>query len=319
MAQQFPALEAKHIDFIREQHIFFVGTAGSEGYINVSPKGMDTFRVIGPSQVAWLNLTGSGNESAAHVLENGRMTIMFCSFGKQPLIMRLYGQASVVHGHDERLVVNSVVSSTLLAAIADARDARHAETLTGFKWLSRPAMEHPEWTQVLAYEEALGYAIGAEVRDKDGISAGLAVASMASAAHLRDRTLLEDLDDLHRRHGVHLVSNFSIRDESPGAAERRATIVARLSESPPERIGGVGVTDVAMLAHDVVRVTLEDTLRVVIRPSGTEPKLKCYCEAVEPVPEHDVREARDRAAARIAAIRPALVELVARPEAPSHV
>ncbi|MCB0871806.1 MAG: phospho-sugar mutase [Thermoleophilia bacterium] len=227
--------------------------------------------------------------------------------------------ASVVHGHDERLVVNSVVSSTLLAAIADARDARHAETLTGFKWLSRPAMEHPEWTQVLAYEEALGYAIGAEVRDKDGISAGLAVASMASAAHLRDRTLLEDLDDLHRRHGVHLVSNFSIRDESPGAAERRATIVARLSETPPERIGGVAVTGVAMLAHDVVRVTLEDTLRVVIRPSGTEPKLKCYCEAVEPVPEHDVREARDRATARIAAIRPALVELVARPEAPSHV
>ena len=101
MAQQFPALEAKHIDFIREQHIFFVGTAGSEGYINVSPKGMDTFRVIGPSQVAWLNLTGSGNESAAHVLENGRMTIMFCSFGKQPLIMRLYGQANVVHPRDD--------------------------------------------------------------------------------------------------------------------------------------------------------------------------------------------------------------------------
>jgi hypothetical protein len=101
MAERFPALQDQHIRFIREQHLFFVGTAGSEGYINVSPKGMDTFRVTGPSQVVWLNLTGSGNESAAHVAENGRMTIMFCSFGKQPLIMRLYGQATVVHPRDD--------------------------------------------------------------------------------------------------------------------------------------------------------------------------------------------------------------------------
>jgi hypothetical protein len=102
MAERFPALEESHIRFIREQHMFFVGTAGSEGYINVSPKGMDTFRVTGPSAVVWLNLTGSGNESAAHVQENGRMTIMFCSFGKQPLIMRLYGQADVIHPRHEQ-------------------------------------------------------------------------------------------------------------------------------------------------------------------------------------------------------------------------
>lgn len=101
MAERFPALEDQHIRFIGEQHLFFVGTAGSEGYINVSPKGMDTFRVISPASVAWLNLTGSGNESAAHVRENGRMTIMFCSFGKQPLIMRLYGRARVVHPRDD--------------------------------------------------------------------------------------------------------------------------------------------------------------------------------------------------------------------------
>ena len=101
MAEQFPALEDGHVRFIQEQHMFFVGTAGSEGYINVSPKGMDTFRVTGPSEVVWLNLTGSGNESSAHVLKNGRMTVMFCSFGKQPLIMRLYGKASVVHPRDD--------------------------------------------------------------------------------------------------------------------------------------------------------------------------------------------------------------------------
>lgn len=101
MADRYPALEEDHIRFIGKQHLFFVGTAGSDGYINVSPKGMDSFRVIGPLEVAWLNLTGSGNESAAHVLENGRMTVMFCSFDKQPLIMRLYGQARVIHPRDE--------------------------------------------------------------------------------------------------------------------------------------------------------------------------------------------------------------------------
>jgi len=100
MAERFSSLQNEHIRFIREQHLFFVGTAGGEGFINVSPKGMDTFRVTGPSEVVWLNLTGSGNESAAHVAENGRMTIMFCSFGKQPLIMRLYGQARVIHPRD---------------------------------------------------------------------------------------------------------------------------------------------------------------------------------------------------------------------------
>ena len=101
MSERFPTLEEQHIRFIGEQHLFFVGTAGSEGYVNVSPKGMDTFRVISPSEIAWLNLTGSGNESAAHVSENGRMTVMFCSFGRQPLIMRLYGQAEVVHPRDD--------------------------------------------------------------------------------------------------------------------------------------------------------------------------------------------------------------------------
>lgn len=101
MAERFSTLQDQHIRFIREQHLFFVGTAGAEGFINVSPKGMDTFRVTGPAEVVWLNLTGSGNESAAHVAENGRMTIMFCSFGKQPLIMRLYGRARTVHPRDD--------------------------------------------------------------------------------------------------------------------------------------------------------------------------------------------------------------------------
>jgi len=100
VAERFTQLEPEHIDFIARQHIFFVGTAGAEGFINVSPKGMDSFRILERGRVTWLNLTGSGNESAAHVLENGRMTVMFCSFDKQPLILRLYGRARVVHPRD---------------------------------------------------------------------------------------------------------------------------------------------------------------------------------------------------------------------------
>ena len=102
MAELFEALTDKHIEFIREQHLYFIGTAGAEGFVSVSPKGMDSFRIINGSKVAWLNLTGSGNETAAHVLENGRMTVMFCSFDKQPLILRLYGQATATHPRDER-------------------------------------------------------------------------------------------------------------------------------------------------------------------------------------------------------------------------
>ena len=102
MSEMFEQLEEEHVTFIGQQHMFFVGTAGAEGLVNVSPKGMDSFRVLDDGSVAWLNLTGSGNETAAHVIENGRMTIMFCSFDKQPLIMRLYGQATVIHPRDEQ-------------------------------------------------------------------------------------------------------------------------------------------------------------------------------------------------------------------------
>lgn len=101
MSEKFEKLTDKHIEFIKDQHLYFIGTAGAEGFVNVSPKGMDSFRVIDSSKVVWLNLTGSGNETAAHVLENGRMTVMFCSFDKQPVIMRLYGQAKAIHPRDE--------------------------------------------------------------------------------------------------------------------------------------------------------------------------------------------------------------------------
>lgn len=101
MADFFNALSSDHIAFIRQQHLFFVGTATETGRVNVSPKGMDTLRVIDESTVLWLNLTGSGNETAAHIRESNRMTLMFCSFDRQPLILRLYGTADVIHAGED--------------------------------------------------------------------------------------------------------------------------------------------------------------------------------------------------------------------------
>src|SRR2546426_10850428 len=102
MANFLDALNDKLIEFIREQRLFYVATAASEGRINLSPKGMDTFRVLSPTRVGYLDLTGSGAETAAHVLAGGRMTIMFCSFGDQPLILRLYGRGDVIRADDAR-------------------------------------------------------------------------------------------------------------------------------------------------------------------------------------------------------------------------
>ncbi len=88
-------------EFIEAQPIFFVATSPSSGRVNLSPKGMDSFRVLGEKRVAYLDLTGSGNETAAHLLENGRITLMFCSFGEKPLILRLYGRGQAVHAGSE--------------------------------------------------------------------------------------------------------------------------------------------------------------------------------------------------------------------------
>jgi len=88
-------------EFIKNQKMFFVGTAAEEGRVNVSPKGIDTFRVLGDNKIIWLNLTGSGNETAAHVLKSDRMTILFCAFEGKPLILRLYGNAKIYHNRDQ--------------------------------------------------------------------------------------------------------------------------------------------------------------------------------------------------------------------------
>ena len=101
MGKQLESITERLKSFIEEQKIFFVGTAAETGSVNISPKGMDSFRVINENKVVWLNLTGSGNETAAHLLQNKRMTIMFCAFEGKPMILRLYGQANIYHPKEE--------------------------------------------------------------------------------------------------------------------------------------------------------------------------------------------------------------------------
>jgi hypothetical protein len=100
MGQRYTELSDRLAGFIREQKIFFVATATADSRINLSPKGMDSLRVIDRNRVVWLNLTGSGNETAAHVREDPRMTLMFCAFEGQPMILRLYGKARAIHRND---------------------------------------------------------------------------------------------------------------------------------------------------------------------------------------------------------------------------
>jgi len=100
MGKRYSEMSDNHQKFIREQKIFFVGSATADGRVNVSPKGMDSLRIINKNRIVWLNVTGSMNETSAHIQENGRMTLMFCGFEGVPLIMRVYGKAKVIHQND---------------------------------------------------------------------------------------------------------------------------------------------------------------------------------------------------------------------------
>ena len=100
MATQFPHLALSHRSFIAAQHLFFVATAAATGKVNTSPKGMDSLRVLGPNRILWRNFTGSGNETAGHLQQTPRMTLMWCAFAAQPLILRCYGTARTIHQTD---------------------------------------------------------------------------------------------------------------------------------------------------------------------------------------------------------------------------
>lgn len=100
MATQFPDISDTHRSFIEAQHLFFVGTAAPDGRVNVSPKGMDSLRVLAPDRIVWRNLTGSGNETAGHLAQINRITLMWCGFEQKPMILRAYGTAKTLHADD---------------------------------------------------------------------------------------------------------------------------------------------------------------------------------------------------------------------------
>jgi phosphomannomutase len=217
----------------------------------------------------------------------------------------------------ERLVASTVVSSTLLSKIAAAAGVRYAETLTGFKWIARAADGLPGTRFVFGYEEALGYAVGDVVHDKDGIGAALAMLRLAEVAKSEGRSVLEVYADLERAHGVHLTSQLTLRTAD------QAHVMSQLRSAPPAAFGAesvCGLTDLAqgVAADGTPAVPHADVLifrlpgaRVVLRPSGTEPKIKCYIEITEPLAGRSLEAAREAAARRLAPLRSALEVMLA--------
>lgn len=190
----------------------------------------------------------------------------------------------------------SIVSSSLLGRIADAAGLGYEETLTGFKWISR--VEGLRY----GYEEALGYCVDPEgVRDKDGVTAALLVAELASVLKEQGRTLTDLLDDLAMAHGLHATDQLSVRVEDLSVI---ASAMAALRAQPPLSLAGLRVASAEDLNRGTATLPPTDGLRyylegeykarVIVRPSGTEPKLKCYLEVVVPV-----AEASDLATARV--------------------
>lgn len=204
-------------------------------------------------------------------------------------------------------LASSIVSSRLLSRIAAAAGLRHESTLTGFKWISRVD------GLVFGYEEALGYCVDpAHVRDKDGLSAAVLVAEMAAGLKAQGRTLLDALDDLAKEHGLHLTDQVSERFADLG---RIATTVARFRDEPPTTLAGSPVVEVRDLSAGLdglpptegLLLLAQDGTRVVVRPSGTEPKVKSYLEVVVSVaPDadaHELASARGAARTRLDAVK----------------
>jgi phosphomannomutase len=186
-------------------------------------------------------------------------------------------------GGGQGVFANSIVSSRLLARIATAAGYTHEETLTGFKWISRvPGL-------LYGYEEALGYCVAPDVvKDKDGISAAVLIAELAAAAKADGKTVFDTLDELYLQHGLHASDQLSIRVADLGLLD---AMMNRLRVNPPESFGSSAVevfTDLAegseqLPPTDGLLYLTRDLTRVIIRPSGTEPKLKCYLEVIRHV------------------------------------
>jgi phosphomannomutase len=217
-----------------------------------------------------------------------------------------------------RLVATTIVSSRMLGAMAASHEVRYVETLTGFKWIARASDATPGFRLLFGYEEALGYAVGGVVRDKDGIGAALAFLDLLVDLRRRNSTVLELIDEVERRHGVHLPAQLTVATHDAGH------LMAQLRAEPPRDLAGIVVASHEDLTEteraaarglptsDVLVYHLEESTRVVVRPSGTEPKIKAYIEVVEPVGAGNdgLARARSVASERMLALHAAVESLL---------
>ena len=215
------------------------------------------------------------------------------------------------------MVATTIVSSQLLSRMAEASGADYRETLTGFKWIANAAME---WTQrsggefLLGYEEALGYSIGTLVRDKDGVSAAALFAELIADARARGDSIADRLQAIYRRYGLYLTEQASLALPGGDGLLRIAALMTRMRAAPPTHIGDCAVKSYADLAHgagglpksDVLVYRLAGDRRIIMRPSGTEPKLKSYYEVRVPLGDDEpISAATDRARRELAQLRDA--------------
>jgi phosphomannomutase len=224
---------------------------------------------------------------------------------------------------DRRMVATTIVSSQLLGFLAAQVGADYRETLTGFKWIGNAAMEYEAATGgrfVMGYEEAIGFSVGPLVRDKDGVSAAVLFAELAAWNRARGRSVLEHLDDIYRRVGLFVTEQVSLtRPGADGLAQIRNTM-QKFRGAPPSALAGHAVDTVVDLSRgegglppsDVLVFKLAGGRRVIMRPSGTEPKLKNYYEVrIEVAAGESIAEARIRGQAELARLRDAHQQLLA--------
>ena len=240
----------------------------------------DRLGVAVPGADGWVSLTGNqvGVLLTDHILSRRP------AHGAQPLI------------------VSTIVSSPMAGLVAAARGARFETTLTGFKWIMNAALDIEAGGRgalAFGFEEALGHAVGGLVYDKDGLSAALFMADLASECRRRGETVLDRLEALYRRFGLWVSIQHSIRRSGAAGANEISGAMRRLAEEPPDALGGVavvGMTDYRegaerrprwLGAASLVELRLQDRTRVLVRPSGTEPKLKIYVDSTRPVTGSD--------------------------------
>ncbi len=187
---------------------------------------------------------------------------------------------------DDRLVITTLVSSSLLGRMAARHGVHSAETFTGFKWIGHTVLERPDQRFVFGYEQALGYLVTHRPLDKDGISAAVLLAEVVALAEQDGLSVQDLLDQIVAEYGKHVIADRSVKLE-PAVA---LAAVMRMREHPPTEVGGRAVTEVSWFAEaTLLRLQCGDELRLQVRPSGTEPKVKLYGEgmSVDPGPYLD--------------------------------